>query len=132
MPSSDGLHRHLIRVRYADTDQMGVAHHAAYVVWLEEARIAWLRNIGILYKDLEAAGTLMPVVDLRIGYRRPCRFDDELEFETRIAVPGPTRVEFHTRISLGAVLCAEAQVTVAAVDRTGRPCRIPAALAPRS
>lgn len=132
MPSSEGIHTHLIRVRYADTDQMGVAHHAAYVVWLEEARIAWLRNIGILYKELEAAGTLMPVVDLRLSYRRPVRFDDELSMETRIVIPGPTRVEFHTRISLAGNLCAEGQVTVAAVDRSGRPCRVPAVLTARS
>lgn len=126
MPSNDSGHQHLIRVRYADTDQMGVAHHAAYVVWLEEARIAWLRARGIIYRDLEAAGTLMPVIDLRIGYRKSVRFDDEIDLHTRASVLGPTRVQFTTILSHAGQVCAEGVVTVASVDRTGRPCRLPA------
>ena len=128
MPASDAAHLHLIRVRYADTDQMGVAHHAAYVVWCEEARIAWLRNRGILYRDLEISGTLMPVIDLQIGYKRSVRFDDELHLLTTATVLGPTRMQFTTIIQFADQICAEAQVTVAAVDRSGRPCRLPASI----
>jgi acyl-CoA thioester hydrolase len=119
---------HRIRVRYAETDQMGVAHHAAYVIWLEEARIAWLHARGISYRDLEASGLLMPVVDLRITYRKPVRFDDELDLETSSTSPGSTRLTFTTTVRLAGVVCAEASVTVAAVDRTGQPCRMPASV----
>lgn len=122
-------HCHRLRVRYAETDQMGVAHHAAYVVWLEEARIAWLAARGQSYRELEAGGLLLPVVELSIAYRRPARFDDALTLLTVASQPGPTRLAFATRIERDGVLLAEARVTVAAVDRHGRPQRLPAALA---
>ena len=124
-----GGHRHVIRVRYAESDQMGVAHHAAYVVWLEEARIAWLRAHGHDYRALEASGILMPVIDLQVKYRRSLRFDDEIEMTTRIAAYGPSRVTFSTVIACAGKDCAEGTVTVAAMSREGRPTRLPAALA---
>ncbi len=124
-----GGHRHLIRVRYAESDQMGVAHHAAYVVWLEEARIAWLRAHGHEYRALEASGVLMPVIELQVRYRRSLRFDDEVEMTTRIAAHGPSRVTFSTVIACAGKECAEGRVTVAAMNREGRPTRLPAALA---
>jgi acyl-CoA thioester hydrolase len=121
---------HQVRVRYAETDQMGVAHHAAYVPWLEEARIAWLRAQGHSYKDLEAAGTMMPVVELSVRYRRAARFDEVLTLETTAVAAGPSRIRFQTRIVRGADLLAEAEVTVATVGSDGRPSRIPAGLQP--
>ncbi len=124
-----GGHRHVIRVRYAESDQMGVAHHAAYVVWFEEARIAWLRAHGHDYRALEASGVLMPVIDLQVKYRRSLRFDDEIEMATRISAYGPSRVTFTTVITCGGKECAEATVTVASMSREGRPTRLPAGLA---
>lgn len=118
---------HRIRVRYAETDQMAVAHHAAYVAWLEEARIAWMRANGLSYRDIEAAGTLMPVIDVHIAYRRPARFDDVLELTTAAAA-GPSRVVFTTAIARGGEQLASAEVTVAATDTAGRPMRIPDAV----
>lgn len=120
---------HRIRVRYAETDQMAVAHHGSYVAWLEEARIAWLREAGRSYRDLEASGCMLPVIELQLRYRRPARFDDELELATGAALAGPSRIAFTTAISRGGDVLAEAAVTVAAVDRAGRPMRIPADLA---
>ena len=116
---------HRIRVRYAETDQMAVAHHGAYVAWLEEARIAWMRSHGLSYRDIEAGGTLMPVTEVRIEYRRPARFDDVLEFATTAAATGPSRVVFSTVISRGGEQLASAAVTIAAVGKDGRPVRIP-------
>lgn len=123
-------HRHPIRVRYAESDQMGYAHHSAYVVWCEEARIEWLRAQDRSYRALEEQGVLMPVVELNVRYRRPSRFDDQLELVTTAEALGPSRLRFTTRVCCGAELRAEAQVTVAAVDRAGRPARLPAGLAP--
>ena len=117
---------HRIRVRYAETDQMAVAHHSAYVAWFEEARIAWLRNHGHSYKQLEESGTIMPVVELTIRYRKPARFDDELVLTTNAVVAGPSRVVFTTAIARGDDALAEGVVTVAAVGRDGKPMRIPA------
>ncbi len=116
---------HRIRVRYAETDQMAVAHHAAYVVWLEEARIAWMRSNGLSYRDIESSGTMMPVVEVQIAYQRAARFDDVLEFVTTAKATGPSRVVFSTVISRGGEQLATAAVTIAAVDKGGKPVRIP-------
>lgn len=116
---------HRIRVRYAETDQMSVAHHAAYIVWLEEARIAWMRSNGLSYRDIEASGTLMPVIDVHIAYKRPARFDDVLELTTTATAAGPSRVVFTTVVARAGEQLAQAEVTVAATDTTGRPMRIP-------
>jgi acyl-CoA thioester hydrolase len=115
-----------IRVRYAESDQMGFAHHGAYVVWLEEARISWLREIGASYRDLEESGVFMPVVECAIRYRKSLRFDDVAELETTVAARGPSRISFATIVRHEGSVCAEGTVTVAAVTRAGRPTRIPA------
>lgn len=117
-------HLHRVRVRYAETDQMGVAHHSSYVAWLEEARIAWLRDHGRSYRELEASGTMLPVIELTIRYAKPCRFDDELDLATTATQSGPSRIRFATAISTGGVRIGSADVTVACVDGKGRPKRI--------
>jgi acyl-CoA thioester hydrolase len=122
------VHQHQIRVRYAETDQMGVAHHAAYVVWLEEARIAWLAARDRSYRALEESGVLMPVVELSLRYRKAARFDDVLLLETGAEALGPSRLRFATAIRRGDDLLAEAAVTIATMGRDGRPQRLPAGL----
>ena len=116
---------HTIRVRYGESDQMGVVNHASYVTWLEECRIELLRVLGVSYRELEQSGVMMPVTELNIRYRRSLRFDDLATCETTAIVKGPSRVLFSTVIKNGAVVCAEAEVTVASVGRDGRPLRIP-------
>ncbi|GDY13011.1 thioesterase [Planctomycetota bacterium] len=116
---------HRIRVRYAETDQMGIAHHSAFVVWLEEARIEWLRRNGSSYRDLEAGGVLLPVVELTLRYRASLRFDDQAVITSRTERLGPSRLAFHSRIERDGALCAEGTVVVAATDRGGRPIRLP-------
>jgi acyl-CoA thioester hydrolase len=124
-------HRHTIRVRYAETDQMGVAHHGALVVWLEECRIEMLRDCGASYRELEANGVFMPVVELAIRYRRSLHFDDVAECATTVTNTGPSRMTFATVVSHAGAVCAEAEVTVAAVGRDGRLTRIPAEVVAR-
>ncbi len=125
------IHTHTIRVRYAESDQMGVAHHASYIPWLEEARIEWLRARGSSYRALEAGGVLLPVIDLRIRYKKPLRFDDLATLVTSARLDGPSRLTFLTVIRLDDAVCAEAEVALATVNPQGRPIRLPAALVER-
>lgn len=116
---------HTIRVRYGESDQMGIAHHASYITWFEECRIELLRSLGASYRALEESGVMMPVIELNVRYRRSLRFDDLATCETIAEAKGPSRVVFRTVVKNGETVCAEAEVTVASVDRSGRPVRIP-------
>ena len=72
-----------IRVRYAETDQMGVVHHASYLIWMEVARVDYCRQAGFRYKDLEIDhGVLLAVTEVGCRYLSPARYDDEVEIET--------------------------------------------------
>ena len=119
-----------IRVRYAETDQMGVAHHASYLVWFEAGRTEFIRERGRSYAQIEADGWLLVVVEARCRYLRPARYDDLLVVRTRLGQAGPASLGFDyelVRKEDGALLARGATVH-AAVDRTGRPRRVPADL----
>lgn len=116
---------HTIRVRYAESDQMGLAHHAAYITWFEECRIELLRSLGASYRELEERGVLMPVIEMNVRYRKSLRFDDLATCETTAEAKGPSRVLFRTVVKNGDTVCAEGEVTIASVSRDGRPVRIP-------
>jgi acyl-CoA thioester hydrolase len=68
-----------IRVRFGETDLMGIVHHASYVHYMEVARIEWLRRRGVAYAEWASQGVHLPVVDLSVQYRAPARFDDEID-----------------------------------------------------
>ena len=74
-----------VRVRYAETDQMGVAHHASYLVWFEAGRTEFIRARGRSYAQIEADGWLLVVVEARCRYMHPARYDDVLSVRTRLA-----------------------------------------------
>ncbi|MDX2146778.1 MAG: acyl-CoA thioesterase [Planctomycetota bacterium] len=82
-----------VRVRYCECDPMGVAHHAAYIPWLEIARTEVLRESGVSYAQLEAAGVLLVVVKLEVRYRAPIRYDDMIEIRTRVAGTSRVKIE---------------------------------------
>jgi len=93
--SREGVSATELRVRYAETDQMGIAHHANYIIWCEQARTDYMRDRGVSYRDLEEGGLLLSVVDVRIRYRAMARYDDLLrvscwvrEIATRRAIFG--------------------------------------------
>jgi acyl-CoA thioester hydrolase len=116
-----------IRVRYAETDQMGVVYHANYFVWFEVGRTDLLRNAGWTYRDMEAEGFSLPVIEASCDYRQPARYDDELEIRTSGSVVSPVRVEFSyevVRPADGATVAAGRTVH-ASLDRDRRPCRLP-------
>jgi acyl-CoA thioester hydrolase len=120
------------RVRVGETDLMGVVHHSHYVGFLETGRVEYLRRRGCSYKLFIEQGFHMPVVDLRLRYQRPARFDDVLDIETRLASFGRVRVEFAYRVLKSGPtpeLLTEAEVTLACVDKTLRLCPLPAEVA---
>ena len=116
-----------VRVRYAETDQMGVVYHANYFVWFEVGRTDLLRQSGSTYRELEADGVGLPVIEAHCEYRQPARYDDELEIRTEATLASPVRVEFAyevVRTSDGTRLVTGRTVH-AGVDKDGRPCRLP-------
>lgn len=122
---------HSFRVRYAESDQMGYAHHSAFIVWFEAGRIEWLRAKGVSYRELETQGILMPVIEVHVEYRRPLRFDDEVTLRTSAALLGRSRICFTSLVyGVGAEAPhCEGRVTVACVGSDGRPRRLPDTLA---
>jgi len=117
-----------IRVRYCECDPMGVAHHSAYPVWLEIARTELLRSQGQAYRDLEAAGVFLVVAKLSLRYRRPARYDDELDL-TVVSLPTVgVKLEHHYEVRRGGELLATAQTTLACVDGDGKLRVVPEAV----
>ena len=82
------------KVRYAETDQMKIAHHSNYIVWFEMARIDFMEKIGIFYSDLEKEGYLMPVVEVNAVYNKPAVFADNLTIKTIIKEKPGARLRF--------------------------------------
>jgi acyl-CoA thioester hydrolase len=116
-----------LRVRYVETDQMGVVHHAAYLSWMEVGRTDFLRDRGIPYRELEERGFRMPVLGVEIRYLQPARYDDEILVKARLASSGGVRFAFEydvVRAADGAVL-ARGRSEHAATDHSGRPRRLP-------
>ena len=126
-PHSEG--RIDIRVRYAECDPMGVAHHTAYPVWFEMGRTELLRQRGMTYRDLEAQGVYLAVVDLSVTYKRPARYDDELTLVTRIEGISRVKIIHGYELVRGRELLATARTTLACLDRAGRAQAIPEAIA---
>ncbi len=116
-----------VRVRYAETDQMGVAHHGAYAAWLEVARVEWLRERGHAYTQLEAQGFSLAVSELRVNYRSAARFDDVLRIITRLSRAGSRGCSFAYRLEHAddGRLVASAETHHVAIDRSGRAVRLP-------
>lgn len=120
------VRRTSVRVRYAETDKMGVVYHANYFVWFEVGRTDWLRQAGWSYRELEAEGVSLPVIEAHCEYRQPARYDDELDIRTRGTLLSPVRVRFDYEIVLPSMSLAVAGHTVhCALDTSGRPCRLP-------
>jgi acyl-CoA thioester hydrolase len=102
-----------IRVRYAECDPMGVAHHTAYPVWFEIGRTELLRARGMTYRDLEAEGVFLVVIDLSVRYKRPARYDDELTLITRIEQVSRVKIIHAYELLRGSELLATARTTLA-------------------
>jgi acyl-CoA thioester hydrolase len=125
--ASPVLHRSRVRVRYAETDCMGVVYYANYLVWFEIGRTGWFRALGESYRDMEAAGVQLPVIEAHCEYRRPAKYDDDLEIRTQATLLSPIRIRFDYEVVRGTDETLVTGHTVhAGVDPQGRPCRLPA------
>ncbi|MFI8378118.1 acyl-CoA thioesterase [Leeuwenhoekiella sp. NPDC079379] len=116
-----------VKVRYAETDQMGVVHHANYPVYLELARIEWLNDIGISYKEMEKGGVMLPVYDMQFSFLSPAFFDDTLTIKTSLKKMPRASIVFDYEITnQDQKLIIKAQTTLVFVDmKTKRPTRCP-------
>ena len=117
-----------LRVRYAETDQMGVVYYANYFVWFEVGRTDLLRQSGWSYREMEGDGVSLPVIDAQCTYFGPARYDDEIEIRTSGALLSPVRLQFTYEVvrPAGGETLARGMTMHAALGRNGRPCRLPA------
>jgi len=123
--------RTVTRVRYTETDRMGVAHHSHFLAWFELGRTELMRERGCPYGELEdREGVFFPVIHATAAYRAPARYDEQLSIATRIASVRGARIVFEYEISRAAdgTVLATGSTEHAAVDARGRPRRMPAEL----
>lgn len=116
---------HRVRVRFAETDAMAIAHHASYLPWLEEARVAFLRAIGYPYASIRADGLDFAVVEATVRYLRPARFDDELAVHVGVADPPRATFALAYLLRRGDETMATARTVHAAVAPDGSARRPP-------
>jgi acyl-CoA thioester hydrolase len=117
-----------IRVRYAETDQMGVVYYGNYLTWFEVGRTDLLRQMGESYRKLEEdEGFYLPVVEAFCRYHRPARYDDLVDIVTRASRPSRARIQFDYQLSRAAdgELLAKGSTLHVIVDQDGRPRRLP-------
>jgi acyl-CoA thioester hydrolase len=125
MPDS---HETTVRVRYAETDRMGLLHHANYFVYFELARTEMLRNRGISYKEVEDSGHFLVIIDLGCKYKKPAYYDDVLTIRTTVARVTHVKIIHEYQVLRDGELLAEGHSTLACVDREGKPRALPAML----
>jgi acyl-CoA thioester hydrolase len=115
-----------LRVRYAETDRMGVVYYANYLVWFEVARTEWLRDTGWTYREMESDGITLPVIEAHCEYKQPARYDDEVEILTRATLLTPVRIRFDYDVRRQGAAAAIGHTIHASLNGAGRPCRLPA------
>lgn len=114
-------HKTTIRVRYGETDRMGYAHHSSYALYLEEARMEYLRQIGLDYKMIEDSGIILPLSSLNIRYSYPIFFDDIIVIQTRLEQPADIKLKFKYKIyNQKKKLVSWAETTLVFVDAKTR------------
>jgi acyl-CoA thioester hydrolase len=117
-----------VRVRYAETDKMGVVYYAHYFVWFEIGRTEWLRETGWTYRAMEADGLALPVIESHCEYKLGARYDDELEIRTGARLVSPVRLAFDYQVVRRAddAAIASGYTVHVTIDAAGRPTRLPA------
>ena len=109
-----------IRVRYAETDRMGLLHHANYLVYFEQARTELLRQQGLTYRDMEDKGFFLVITNVEVKFKSPARYDDVLSIKTTVARTTPVRIEHTYEVTCEGRAVAEGRTTLACVDRAGK------------
>lgn len=123
----NGAHEYETRVRFADTDQMGVVYHGRYLEWFEAARTEMMRDHGLPYKDLESSGFSLPVIEVRCRYHQPVLYDDLVLIRTRLSELSRLKMKLEYRVFVhhDPILRAEAETLHCFLNRDGRPVRAP-------
>ncbi|MFY0712903.1 acyl-CoA thioesterase [Seonamhaeicola sp. NFXS20] len=116
-----------IRVRYGETDQMGVVYHGNYALYLEMGRIEWLRKLGISYKSMEENGIMLPVVSLNVNYKKSACYDDVINVKTQLKSRPTAKIEFDYEITneKGEILTTASTTLVFIDTKTNRPTKAP-------
>lgn len=124
-------HQTFVKVRYSETDQMGVVHHGNYAQYLEIARIEWFEQFGVSYKKLEEEGIMLPVYAMEFKFLKPATFDEVLKIETKLLANPEVRIEFSYKIfnSMNEVITIASTVLVFMNATTKKPMRCPGFLA---
>jgi acyl-CoA thioester hydrolase len=114
-----------IRVRYAETDRMGLLHHATYFVYFEIGRTELLRERGITYREVEDAGHLLVIIDIGCKFKKPAQYDDLLTLRTTVTRVTHVKIVHNYQLFRAGELLAEGHSTLACVDRDGKPQGLP-------
>ncbi|SHG99559.1 acyl-CoA thioester hydrolase [Flavobacterium micromati] len=116
-------HKVEVRVRYSETDQMGVVYHGNYIPYFEIGRVEWLRNKGISYKTMEENGIALPIVSMNINYKKPARYDELLTVHTVFKSQSSVKVEFDCAIynESNELLTTAQFILVFVLLKTGKP-----------
>lgn len=117
-----------VTVRYAETDMMGVVYHGNYLPWFEIGRTTLLKEVGVPYRQLEADGYRLPVLEIAAKYLRPARYDDTLTIVTTMREKPVLRIRLHYEVRRGDELLATGESVHAFIDLQGRPVRPPASM----
>ncbi|WP_298247852.1 thioesterase family protein [uncultured Christiangramia sp.] len=120
-------HETSVKVRYAETDQMGVVHHSIYPQYLEIARLNWLDTLGISYKSMEEEGIMLPVFELNLKYHKPVTFDEKIRIETRLREEPNVKIIFDYSLynEQGNLVTTGYTVLVFMDAKTRKPVRCP-------
>jgi len=116
-----------VRIRYAETDQMGVVYHGNYVQFIEMGRTEWLRALGISYKEMEEAGVMLPVISITINYKKSAYYDDVLTIKTTLKKLPSVKIEFEYEIlnESKEIITVGSTVLAFINMKTGRPMKCP-------
>jgi acyl-CoA thioester hydrolase len=117
-----------IRVRYAETDRMGLLHHANYFVYFEIGRTELLRQRGLTYREVEDAGHYLVIIDIGCKFKRPAHYDDLLLLRTSVVKVTHVKIVHNYQLFRDGSLLAEGHSTLACVDRDGKPQPLPVQL----
>lgn len=119
------IHDFEIRVRYQETDNMGVVYYANYFIWFEVARTEYLRSLGISYKELEQKGMFLMVAEANCQYKSPAKYDDIVTIKTWVPGISNSSLRFAHKISIGQKLIATGESVHVFTNRHGKPVRVP-------
>ena len=114
-----------LRVRFCETDLMGIVHHGSYLVYFEAGRVEWLRRRGVTYADWAERGVHLPVVEAHAHYHAPARFDDLLEIETTLADLRTVSLKYTYRVKRDGRVLTEGYTRLGCIDAEHKLLRIP-------